>query len=94
MKNGKSKGWYPGYPSRYGKGYSISGLEKAEHRDCKIFFAGVCNSETKGIVTDGGRVLHVVGKGKALQEAREVAYKGAEQIHFEGIRYRRDIGRE
>jgi phosphoribosylamine--glycine ligase len=91
MKDGKSKGWYPG---RYGKDYPISGVEGVEGPDCKIFFAGVNNSEKKGLVTDGGRVLHIVGSGKTLQEARDIAYKGIENIHFEGIRYRRDIGKE
>lgn len=94
MKNGRSKGWYPGYPARYGKGHPISGIEKIQDLRCKIFFAGVSNSEKKGLVTDGGRVLHVVGKGKNLQEARDVAYSSIEQIHFEGIRYRGDIGKE
>ena len=92
-KNGRSKGWYPGYPGRYGKGYPISGMDNVESSDCKIFFAGVSNSEEKGLVTDGGRVLHVVGRGKSLQEAREIAYKGIEKINFEGIRYRTDIGK-
>lgn len=94
MKNGKSKGWYPGYPSRYGKGYPISGVDKIQDPDCKIFFAGVSKSEEKGLVTDGGRVLHVVGRGKTLHEAREIAYRGIENISFEGIRYRKDIGKE
>ena len=92
-KNGKSKGWYPGYPGRYGKGYPISGVNNIESPDCKIFFAGVSNSEEKGLVTDGGRVLHVVGRGKSLQKAREIAYKGIEKIKFEGVRYRTDIGK-
>ena len=94
MKNGKSKGWYPGYPSRYGKGYPISGIGNTEEPDCKIFFAGVSNSKEKGLVTDGGRVLHVVGRGKTLQEARDTAYRGIEHISFEGLRYRTDIGKE
>lgn len=94
IKDGKSKGWYPGYPGRYGKGHPISGIEKVENPNCKIFFAGVNNSEKKGLVTDGGRVLHVVGRGKTLQEARDIAYKGIEKVQFEGIRYRRDIGKE
>jgi phosphoribosylamine--glycine ligase len=94
MKNGKSKGWYPGYPGRYGKGYPISGIDKVQYPECKIFFAGVNNSKDKGLVTDGGRVLHVVGKGRTLQEAREIAYRGIAQISFEGIRYRKDIGTE
>lgn len=93
-KDGRSKGWYPGYPGRYGKGYPISGIENIQDPDCKIFFAGVSNSETKGLVTDGGRVLHVVGRGKNLQEARDTAYRGIEKIQFEGIRYRKDIGKE
>ncbi len=94
MKNGKSKGWYPGYPNRYGKGYPISGVEKVQSSDCKIFFAGVNNSAEKGLVTDGGRVLHVVGRAKTLQGAREISYKSIERIYFEGIRYRKDIGKE
>jgi len=94
MKNGKSKGWYPGYPARYGKGHPISGIVNIQETNCKIFFAGVSNSETKGMVTDGGRVLHVVGRGITLRDAREVAYRNIEKIHFEGIRYRSDIGKE
>ncbi len=94
VKNGRSKGWYPGYPARYGKGYPISGIERIQDPYCKIFFAGVSNSETKGLVTDGGRVLHVVGRGKNLQEARDTVYRGIEKIHFDGIRYRKDIGKE
>jgi len=94
MKHGRSKGWYPGYPARYGKGYPITGLDAVNDIDCKIFFAGVNNSEKKGIVTDGGRVLHVVGKGETLRAARETAYRNIEKIHFDGIRYRKDIGYE
>lgn len=94
IKNGKSKGWYPGYPARYGKGYPISGLDKIDNKNCKIFFAGVNFSETKGLVTDGGRVLHVIGKGKTLQEARTIAYENIQKINYEGIRYRTDIGKE
>ena len=94
LKHGKNKGWYPGYPARYGKGYPISGINDIHDPDCKIFFAGVSNSEVKGMVTDGGRVLHVVGRGKTLKDARSVAYRNIEKIHFEGIRYRMDIGKE
>lgn len=94
LKHGKSKGWYPGYPARYGKGYPITGIDNIKDPQCKIFFAGVNNSEKKGMVTDGGRVFHVIGKGKSLQEARDVAYKNIEMLHFEGMRFRSDIGKE
>jgi phosphoribosylamine--glycine ligase len=92
VRNGKNKGWYPGYPARYGKGYQISGTGDIDEPVCKIFFAGVSLSEKKGLVTDGGRVLHVVGRGNTLEDARDAAYKNIEKIHFEGIRYRKDIG--
>jgi phosphoribosylamine--glycine ligase len=46
------------------------------------------------MITDGGRVLHIVGKGNTLADARNVAYRNIEKIHFEGIRYRGDIGKE
>jgi len=94
VKNGRSKGWYPGYPGRYGKGFKITGIETINDPNCKIFYAGVSMSKEKGLVTDGGRVLHVVGRGETLNEAREVAYKNIQKIHFEGIRYRNDIGRD
>lgn len=91
-KNGRSKGWYPGYPGRYGIGYPISGLDDINTERCKIFFAGVSYHPEKGIITSGGRVLHVVGRGKTLEEARDVAYEEIKKIHFEGMRYRKDIG--
>ena len=94
LKHGKSKGWYPGYPARYGKGYAISGIDRIQDPQCKIFFAGVNNSEKKGMVTDGGRVFHIIGKGKTLQEARDIAYRNIELVHFEGMRFRKDIGKE
>jgi phosphoribosylamine--glycine ligase len=94
IRHGKSKGWYPGYPARYGKGYAISGIDRIQDPRCKIFFAGVNNSEKKGMITDGGRVFHVIGNGKTLQEARDVAYKNIELVQFEGIRFRTDIGKK
>jgi phosphoribosylamine--glycine ligase len=94
LKHGKNKGWYPGYPARYGKGYAISGIDRIQDPQCKIFFAGVNNSEKKGMVTDGGRVFHVIGKGKTLQDARDIAYRNIELVQFEGMRFRTDIGKE
>lgn len=44
------------------------------------------------LVTSGGRVLSVVGKGKTLEEAKENAYKNIEKVNFEGMYFRRDIG--
>jgi phosphoribosylamine---glycine ligase len=78
-----------GYPGDYEKGKAISGLD--EGNKTLVFHAGTKN-DTKNIVTDGGRVLAVTGKGKSLHEARAAAYTRAEKIGWDGLYYRKDIG--
>jgi phosphoribosylamine---glycine ligase len=46
------------------------------------------------VVTAGGRVLNVTALGPSAAEARERAYRGVAQIHFEGAQFRRDIAAE
>jgi phosphoribosylamine--glycine ligase len=46
------------------------------------------------LVTAGGRVLTIVGRGPAYQEAIDIAYRAASNIHFDGMQFRRDIGRK
>ena len=81
-----------GYPGSYATGLPISGLAEAEARGL-VFHAGTRQEEEKRskIVTDGGRVLTVVGKGSSMNEARAQAYEGIAQIRLEGGFYRRDI---
>lgn len=78
-----------GYPGDYEKGKSIKGLE--EENKALIFHAGTKKHEDD-ILTDGGRVLAVTGKGKSLKDAREAAYARAEKIRWEGLYFRKDIG--
>ena len=78
-----------GYPGDFEKGKAISGLD--ETSKTLVFHAGTKN-DTKNIVTDGGRVLAVTGKGKSLHEARAAAYTRAEKIGWDGLYYRKDIG--
>lgn len=79
-----------GYPGKYATGKEISGLEKVSG-DVMVF-----HSATKRIddtlVTNGGRVLNVVGKGKSFFEAKEAAYRACRKISFDGVYFRRDIG--
>ncbi len=83
-----------GYPKSYKKGMEISGLEEAgEVQDTVVFHAGTRRSGGK-IVTDGGRVLGVTSAGKTIAEAIDLAYIAVEQIHWEGVHYRKDIGRK
>jgi phosphoribosylamine--glycine ligase len=82
-----------GYPGVFEKGKLITGLEAAEALpDVIVFHAGTARREGR-IVTDGGRVLTVVGRGPDFRTAIDRAYAGASAIHFEGVHMRRDIGR-
>ncbi len=80
-----------GYPGSYRKGDEIVGLPGAEGDDAKVFHAGTAMEDGR-IVTAGGRVLCVVGLGETVAAAQRRAYALAEQIHWEGVYYRRDIG--
>src|SRR5260221_2200726 len=81
----------PGYPQSYPKGLPISGLD-AESTDVIVFHAGTAVQDGQ-IVTAGGRVLAVSGYGPTLHAALNRAYAHIEHVHFEGMHYRRDIGR-
>lgn len=76
-----------GYPGSYAKGIEISGLDQV---DALVFHAGTAEQDGK-LVTNGGRVLGVIGQGRTIAEAREKAYAEADRIHFEGKHYRTDI---
>ncbi|MCX7712264.1 MAG: phosphoribosylamine--glycine ligase [Chthoniobacterales bacterium] len=81
-----------GYPGNYRRGLPIFGLEKAvKLPSVEIFHAGT-TFENGQLVTSGGRVLGISAVADSLQQAREVVYRAAEEIHFEGMFYRRDIG--
>ena len=81
-----------GYPGRYATGVPISGLAEAEAHGL-VFHAGTSQEQVDGsaTLTDGGRVLTVVGKGSNMDEARARAYEGIAQISFDGGFYRHDI---
>lgn len=80
-----------GYPGSYEKGKLITGIDKAEALETKVFHAGTRLVE-RNIVTDGGRVLNITAIGDNFQQALDRAYAGIKCIEFEGLYYRRDIG--
>jgi phosphoribosylamine---glycine ligase len=81
-----------GYPDSYPKGDAISGLDTDDDgKTCKIFHAGT-REENGQVVTNGGRVLCAVGLGDTVTQAQQTAYKLVEQIDWQGMCYRRDIG--
>lgn len=81
-----------GYPEPPRTGDRITGIEAAEAAGTTVFQAGT-RIEDGALVTSGGRVLGVTAGGPTLQTAIDKAYSGVAKIRFEGIHYRRDIGR-
>lgn len=79
-----------GYPATYPKGLPISGLDQISDKDALVFHAGTANQDGQ-IVTNGGRVLGIVGRGAGISEARAKAYEAANRITFEGKQNRTDI---
>jgi phosphoribosylamine--glycine ligase len=83
-----------GYPESAESGRPISGLDAAEAiPGVSVFHAGTARQD-RNIVTAGGRVLTVVGRGRDFAEAIARAYAGVLQISFDGMQYRHDIGRK
>ena len=82
-----------GYPGDYEKGKIISGLEKTPFENSIIFHSGTIKLGDD-IVTNGGRVLAVTSFGENIAEAAEQSNYMLEQLYFEGMYYRTDIGYE
>ena len=83
-----------GYPGDYRKGDEIYGLEEAGRMDdLVVFHAGTSVRDGK-IVSSGGRVLGVTALGDTVQDAIDRAYRGVSAITWEGVHYRKDIGRK
>jgi len=82
-----------GYPLSYKTGFAITGLEAAEKIASAVFHAGTERRAEGSFYTSGGRVLGVTAVEKTPETALEKAYKAVEFIDFEGIHYRKDIGK-
>jgi phosphoribosylamine--glycine ligase len=83
-----------GYPGEFQIGKPITGLEKAQARENVVVFHAGTREADGQLVTAGGRVLTVVGRGRTFEEAARRAYDAADCIQFENRHLRRDIGRK
>lgn len=79
-----------GYPGDYTKGYPIRGLEQLTGE--LVFHAGTRNDDNE-VLTNGGRVIAFTALGKTLDEALSKSYSNISKICYEGIYFRRDIGK-
>jgi phosphoribosylamine--glycine ligase len=82
-----------GYPDSSEAGQPIEGIANAERLGVSVFHGATALRHGR-LVTAGGRVLTVVGHGKTFSQAISHAYEGVSQVSFEGMHYRRDIGRK
>ena len=83
-----------GYPGSVATGKPISGIDGASSLpDVTVFHAGTAQ-RGDAVVTAGGRVLTVVGRGPTFDEAIAKAYEGVGALAFDGMQYRKDIGRK
>jgi phosphoribosylamine--glycine ligase len=80
----------PGYPGDYPKGLPIQ-IPEQPGESVMVFHAGT-TQQGNSLVTSGGRVLCVTALGKSFVSARARAYAAINQISFEGMHYRTDIG--
>ena len=79
-----------GYPGTYQTGRPIHGLPTTIDATAMVFHAGTRRTGTE-VVTAGGRVLGITGRGKTLADAQAEAYRVTKSIAFEGAHYRTDI---
>lgn len=83
-----------GYPVKYEKGYEIHGLDAdGQHEGVLIYHAGT-KKENGKYYTNGGRVLGITAKGTNLQEALDKAYAVVQEVGFDKMHYRTDIGKK
>lgn len=82
-----------GYPGSYEKGFPIEGLDKPLPADSIVFHAGTTPKEDE-VVTSGGRVLCVTSYDDTISGAVRKSRKVLQQIRFEDMYYRKDIGYE
>jgi len=82
-----------GYPASSHKGDVIKGLDTVD-KDVIVMHLGT-KQNGENVVTDGGRVVGVTATGKTLNDALKLAYKqiGPKGVHFDGMQYRKDIGK-
>lgn len=82
-----------GYPEHYEKGFKIKGLDNFKNKENYYVFHAGTKLSGNDVVTNGGRVLGVVAKGKDLKEARAEAYEATKLIDFDNKYMRNDIGK-
>lgn len=80
-----------GYPISYEKDILITGINRLDNPDLLVFHNNTKLKNNK-ILTDGGRVITLVGLSSSISGAKNIVYKNINKIYFDGMFYRKDIG--
>jgi phosphoribosylamine--glycine ligase len=83
-----------GYPGKPTAGDVITGLDAAAAVPGALVFQAGTSRSGDNLVTAGGRVLTVTGRGATFDAAMKTAYRAIAAVHFDGMQYRKDIGRK
>jgi len=83
-----------GYPGKFETGKEIVGLDAAAQQPHTLVFHAGTKDLNGRVVTAGGRVLAVVGRGETYKAAIDVAYSAVKKISYDGAEFRGDIGRQ
>ncbi len=84
-----------GYPATSDKGRVITGVDIANDlNNVDVYHAGTALNDNSELVTNGGRVLAVTAYGETLSDSINQAYEGVSKISFEGMQFRKDIGKK
>jgi phosphoribosylamine--glycine ligase len=82
-----------GYPGKSEAGAIIEGLGHTDRAKVQVFHAGTSRSPVGEVLATGGRVLGLTAAAADLPEALRLCYRAIEEIHWDGMQFRRDIGR-
>lgn len=81
-----------GYPGAYRKGEIITGLDSLP--DNVVAFHSGTAMKGNRVITAGGRVIGITARAASIPEAIDLAYRGVAKVHFNGMHYRKDIGKK
>jgi phosphoribosylamine--glycine ligase len=83
-----------GYPGKHEKGAVILGLNQVDDDAVQVFHAGTSKDASGRCLATGGRVLGVTAAAENLSAALNACYESLAKIHWPGMQFRRDIGRQ